>query len=93
MVLEAAFLHIKTGQSDAFEKAFDVAETIIAKSNGFLGLDLKKYIEETDKYLLLVKWESLEDHTIGFRKSEAYAAWKGLLHHFYEPFPIVEHYI
>ncbi|SJN16176.1 Antibiotic biosynthesis monooxygenase [Sphingobacterium sp. JB170] len=50
-------------------------------------------MEKNDKYLLEVRWESLEDHTIGFRGSEDYQQWKQLLHHFYAPFPIVEHYI
>ena len=93
MVLESAFLHIKPGQSAAFEEAFRQAKGIIAQSHGFIALDLKKCMEETNKYLLLVQWETLEDHTLGFRKSADYATWASLLHHFYEPFPIVEHYI
>jgi thioesterase domain-containing protein len=53
---------------------------------------LQKCIEIRDRYLLLVYWNTLEDHTIGFRQSEQYQTWKQLLHHFYEPFPVVEHY-
>jgi heme-degrading monooxygenase HmoA len=49
-------------------------------------------MESEDKYILLVKWETLTDHTEGFRQSVGYQDWKQLLHHFYEPFPIVEHY-
>ncbi len=49
-------------------------------------------MEEEDKYLLLVNWKTIEDHEIGFRKSAEYEEWKNVLHHFYEPFPTVEHY-
>ena len=49
-------------------------------------------MEQADKYLLIVQWQTLEDHTEGFRKSGPYSEWKNLLHHFYEPFPTVEHY-
>jgi heme-degrading monooxygenase HmoA len=53
---------------------------------------LRKCLEEENKYLLLVDWEKLEDHAVGFRESEAYLEWKRLLHHYYNPFPVVEHY-
>ncbi|GGX12217.1 antibiotic biosynthesis monooxygenase family protein [Aquimarina muelleri] len=59
---------------------------------GYLKHDVLKCIEEDNKYLLLVEWETIEDHKIGFRKSESYQKWKELLHHFYDPFPIVQHY-
>ncbi|MGY0037408.1 antibiotic biosynthesis monooxygenase family protein [Pedobacter sp. NJ-S-72] len=52
----------------------------------------ERCIENPDQYLLLVRWETLEDHTIGFRGSDEYLKWKELLHHFYDPFPKVEHY-
>ena len=51
-----------------------------------------QFNEEERKYLLLVGWDTLEDHTIGFRGSEKYQEWKRLLHHFYDPFPTVEHF-
>lgn len=92
MILEVAILHIKSGLSLEFEKAFDQAKSIIQAQKGFIDLQLKKCIEAEDKYLLLVNWETIEDHTIGFRTSLAYQDWKILLHHFYDPFPVVEHY-
>lgn len=60
--------------------------------NGYISHELKKSLENQDKYLLLVNWETIQDHEEGFRKSDAYQEWKALLHHFYEPFPTVEHY-
>ncbi len=92
MILEVAILQIKKGSSKAYELAFSKAEKIIAAMDGYCSHELKKCIEEEDKYILLVNWESLDAHEIGFRKSEAYQEWKSLLHHFYEPFPIVQHY-
>jgi len=92
MILEVAILNIKTGLSAAFEKAFKVAERIISGTGGYISHQLQKCVEEQDKYILLVNWESLEAHTEGFRNSSAYQEWKRLLHHFYDPFPTVEHY-
>jgi heme-degrading monooxygenase HmoA len=93
MILEVAILHIKTGQTDDFEAAFRQASPIIAASAGYLGHELQKCVENDHQYLLLVRWKTLEDHTIGFRGSEPYQTWKRLLHHFYDPFPTVEHYV
>lgn len=92
MILEVAILNIKPGLSQEFEKTFSIAENIISSMKGYISHSMKKCIEQDDKYILLVNWETVEDHTIGFRQSEEYQEWKALLHHFYEPFPIVEHY-
>ncbi|MGF1600772.1 MAG: antibiotic biosynthesis monooxygenase family protein [Thermosynechococcaceae cyanobacterium] len=93
MVLEVAILDIKPGQAQAFEAAFQEAEGIISGMNGYLDHQLQRCVERCDRYLLLVHWQTLEDHTVGFRKSEQYQEWRRLLHHFYEPFPDVEHYV
>lgn len=93
MVLEHAILSIKDGRSHEFEAAFERAKTIIESMPGFIDLELKKCIEDSSKFLFLVNWETLEVHTIGFRQSPKYKEWKALLHHFYEPFPEVEHFI
>jgi len=92
MILEVATLNIRKGQSKAFESAFKKAKIIISSMKGYISHELKKCVEQEDKYILLVNWRTLEDHEIGFRKSTEYQEWKSLLHHFYEPFPIVEHY-
>ncbi len=92
MVLEAAMLHVRAGMSAAFEDAFRTASAIIAASPGYRSHELQRCLEVPDKYLLLVRWDTLEDHTVGFRGSPAYLEWRRLLHHFYEPFPIVEHF-
>ena len=92
MILEVAILIIKKELSEEYEDAFKKAESIISSMKGYISHQLKKCIEEDNKYILLVNWETLEDHEIGFRKSEEYNIWKKMLHHFYEPFPKVEHY-
>jgi heme-degrading monooxygenase HmoA len=92
MILEVAVLYVKPGQSELFEHDFKEAGQYINSIPGYINHSLKKCIEQLDKYILLVEWEKLEDHTIGFRQSTAYNNWKQLLHHYYDPFPIVEHY-
>ena len=91
-ILELAVLDVKPGQADAFADAFRTAQTIIAASPGYLGHEFHRCVENDHRFLLLVRWRALEDHTQGFRGSPAYQRWKALLHHFYDPFPTVEHY-
>lgn len=85
-------LDVRPGSEREFELAFAAAKTIIASAPGFASLELQRGIETPNRYLLLVSWERLEDHTEGFRKSAAYEEWSRLLHHFYDPFPTVEHF-
>ena len=92
MILEQAVLDVKPGEESAFEAAFARAQPIIAASPGYLSHELQRCIEKPNRYLLLVRWRTLADHTEGFRKSAPYQQWKALLHHFYDPFPTVEHY-
>jgi heme-degrading monooxygenase HmoA len=92
MILEAVMLHIKPGLESDFEAAFKIASKIISSIDGYLSHQLHRCIEVQGKYLLLVRWETLESHTVGFRGSAEYQEWKKLLHHFYEPFPTVEHF-
>src|SRR4051812_34803187 len=92
MVLEHALLDVVPGQESSFETAFRQASQIISSMPGFQSLRLSRCIENPSRYLLLVEWDRLEDHTEGFRRSPQYEEWRALLHHFYEPFPSVEHY-
>jgi len=92
MILEHALLSIRPGEEAAFEAAFSEAREFIGGAAGFRSLSLSRCVERPSQYLLLVEWDRLEDHTEGFRGSAAYARWRALLHHFYDPFPVVEHY-
>ena len=92
MIQEVAILIVREGQEVQFEKDFRIAGKYISSINGYVDHSLKKCIEQRNKYLLLVNWDRLEDHLDGFRKSGQYKHWKELLHHYYDPFPTVEHY-
>jgi heme-degrading monooxygenase HmoA len=91
MILEHVVLDVVPDQGSRFEEAFAEAKPLIASVPGFRSLRLDRCIERRSRYLLLVEWERLEDHD-GFRRSAAYETWSALLHHFYDPFPTVEHY-
>jgi heme-degrading monooxygenase HmoA len=92
VITEQALLPVKPGQETAFEAAFAQAKSIVAATPGFRSLTLSRCLERRSNYLLLIEWERLEDHTEGFRGSAGYQEWRRLLHHFYDPFPTVEHF-
>ena len=92
MIQELALLHIRPNQTAEFEAAFEEAQHIISAVPGYLRHELQRCLEDDHKYALFVWWRALEDHTEGFRGSPEYQQWRSLLHHFYDPFPTVEHY-
>ena len=92
MILEVATLDVKPGLEAEFETAFAVAQKIISSMKGYHSHELRRCVENSSRYLLLVQWATLEDHTEGFKNSVEYQQWRALLHHFYDPFPTVEHY-
>ena len=92
MIVEHAILDVRSGHEPDFEAAFEQARTLIAVQAGFRSLQLHRCVESPNRYLLLVEWDTLEDHTQGFRGSTEYARWRDLLHDFYDPFPVVEHF-
>lgn len=92
VILEVAILNVKKDQQADFEKAFAAAQSIVSSMGGYISHQLQRCIEKPNQYILLVNWETLQDHTVGFRESAQYQQWRALLHHFYDPFPVVEHY-
>jgi heme-degrading monooxygenase HmoA len=92
MILEVATLDVKPGQREAFQAAFREASGIIAGMKGYIAHQLQECLENPRRFVLLVWWQTLEDHTVAFRGSAEYQRWRALLHHFYDPFPTVEHY-
>ena len=92
MITEVANLTVKPGLESAFENDFDLAASIISGAEGYVSHELLRGVEGSNRYVLLVRWETLENHTVGFRKSPEYEKWKDLLHHYYDPFPTVEHF-
>ena len=93
MILEAALLNVKDGLESEFESSFREASRLISSMPGYISHELHRCLEVKGKYLLLVRWNRVEDHTVGFRGSQKYQEWRRLLHHFYEPFPTVEHFV
>lgn len=92
MITEAVMLQVKPDMGEAYEAAFREASPLIASMQGYMAHELQRCLEVKGRYLLIVRWETLEDHTVGFRQSVEYQEWKRLLHHFYDPFPVVEHF-
>lgn len=92
MVLEVAVLDVKPELVAGFEAAFREASRYIAATPGYVAHELQRCVEDGNRYLLLVQWETLEAHNEGFRGSDRYEEWRRLLHHFYDPFPTVQHY-
>jgi heme-degrading monooxygenase HmoA len=92
VITEHAVLEVRPGREIEFMAAMEGAKSLIAASPGFLALRVERCLERPSCFLLLVEWERLEDHTEGFRGSPAYDEWRTALHHFYDPFPVVEHF-
>ena len=93
MILEHAVLPVVPGREADFEAAFAQACPLIEVQPGCLGVTLHRSLETPNEYVLLVRWQTVEAHTDGFRRSPEYARWRALLHHFYDPFPTVEHFV
>jgi heme-degrading monooxygenase HmoA len=92
MILEVAMLSVHAGQERALEAAMQKAAPVIASSSGYLGHELRRCVETPTRYLLLVKWETLEAHTVGFRQSPAFTKWREIIGGFFAAAPVVEHY-
>jgi len=92
VITEHALLDVMPGSEEEFVESMERAKAIIAASPGFVSLRVERCVERPSCFLLLVEWERLEDHTEGFRGSAGYRDWRAALHHFYDPFPVVEHF-
>ncbi|MBX9788016.1 MAG: antibiotic biosynthesis monooxygenase [Pirellulales bacterium] len=92
MILEVAILDVLAGQEAEFQRSFAQAQRIITSMPGYVRHRLCRCVERPSRFILLVDWRRIEDHREGFRRSAEYQEWKALLHHFYDPFPTVEHY-
>jgi heme-degrading monooxygenase HmoA len=93
MILEVADIRIQPGRQAAFDEAIKRGvESAIAPSKGFCGYKINKGIESPERYLLMIFWETLENHTVDFRQSEAFAAWRAIVGPFFAQPPQVEHF-
>jgi heme-degrading monooxygenase HmoA len=92
MVLEHALIMIRPGAAREFEQALKRARPIIAACPGFISLELRRGVEAPDRYLLLVEWETLDDHLVGFRRSKAFPEWRAVIGPYFESPPVVDHF-
>jgi heme-degrading monooxygenase HmoA len=92
MILELATIDIKEGTNQEFEAALAIAKGVISQSKGFQSIDIKKCIELPNRYILLIYWQTLEDHTVGFRSSELFKEWRALIGSFFSE-TLVQHYV
>lgn len=93
MIVEHGVLPIRPGAEAEFEAAYAKARPLISAAPGFLGISMSRSIESPSLFLLLVRWENVEAHTEGFRKSPGFEQWRALLHEFYESPPVIEHFV
>ncbi|WPB58235.1 antibiotic biosynthesis monooxygenase [Xylophilus sp. GOD-11R] len=93
MILEHADIRITPGRNAEFEEAIHRGlNTVIAKARGFRSARVMRGIESTERYLLMIEWETLEDHTVGFRESPLFTEWRGIVGPFFAGPPTVEHF-
>ncbi len=93
MILEVADIRIQPGQQAAFEAAVrHGVDTVIAKAAGFRGYQVQHGTESPERYLLLIRWETLEHHTVEFRQGPQYAQWRAIVGAFFAVPPVVEHF-
>lgn len=93
MILEVADIRIPPAQAVAFEQAVhNGIATVLSHSKGYIRYELRRGIESQGRYLLLIHWSTLEDHTEGFRGGPLYTPWRAIIVPFFEKPPVVEHF-
>jgi len=92
MILEIATFDIKPNSLSKFKSACEEAALVISKSKGFVGVDFKQCVEADKKFVALISWETLEDHTVGFRESDLFTQWRAILSPYFNTPPVAEHY-
>ncbi|MBX9869342.1 MAG: antibiotic biosynthesis monooxygenase [Burkholderiaceae bacterium] len=93
MILELADFRIQAGQQEAFNAVIQKGiDQIISKSTGFCGYKLNNGIESPERYVLMIFWETLENHTVDFRESPAFTEWRALVGPYFAAAPHVEHF-
>ena len=93
MILEIADIRIQPGRQAEFDEAIQRGlTTVIAQAQGFRGFKVNKGVESPERYVLQIFWETLEDHTVGFRGSDLFAQWRAIVGPFFAQPPVVEHF-
>jgi heme-degrading monooxygenase HmoA len=92
MILEAAFMTIVDGKADEFLAALEPAKQVLARAHGFRGIEVRRGLERPNTFLLCISWDTLEDHTEGFRGGALFSEWRGHIGPFFAEPPTVEHW-
>jgi heme-degrading monooxygenase HmoA len=93
MILELADIRIQPGKQHEFDAAIvKGVETVISKAKGFRGYKVNKGIESPERYILMIFWDTVENHTVDFRQSAAFQQWRAIVGPFFASPPAVEHY-
>jgi heme-degrading monooxygenase HmoA len=93
MILEVADIRIHAGQQAAFDEAIVRGLTTVAsQAKGFRGWKVNHSVESPERYLLMIFWDTLEDHTVGFRQGPLFAQWRAIVGPFFAAPPVVEHF-
>ena len=93
MILEIADITIPPGKQAEFDAAIQLGiETVASKAKGFRGFEVRKGIESPERYILMIWWETLENHTVDFRQGPLFAQWRGIVGPFFAAPPVVEHF-
>jgi heme-degrading monooxygenase HmoA len=93
MILELADIRIQAGQQAAFDEAIQRGlEEVISTAKGFRGYKVNKGIESPERYVLMIFWDTLENHTVDFRESPAFLQWRSIVGSFFAAPPVVEHF-
>ncbi len=92
MILELATIDIRQGTNHEFEQNLEKAQGVISKSKGYIGHQFQKCMEQDNRYVLLIQWQTLEDHTKSFRESDLFKEWRALIGPYFETPPTVQHY-
>ena len=93
MIIETAFMTVAPGDEAAFETALEQARTLVESSTGCRGLEVHRGIERPQTFMLLIRWDSLADHTETFRGSQAFVQWRAILGPLFAETPQVEHWL
>jgi heme-degrading monooxygenase HmoA len=93
MILELADIRIAPGQQAEFEAAIRLGvQTVASKATGFRGYEVRRGVESPERYVLMITWDTIEDHTVGFRQGPLFAQWRAIVGPFFVTPPVVEHF-
>ena len=93
MIIETAFMTVAEGDEAAFETALEQARVYVESSPGCRGLEVHRGIERPQTFMLVIRWDSLADHTETFRGSQAFTQWRAILGPLFAETPQVEHWL